>query len=130
VAETSPDTAPRAHGWTLIAAGLLLAALALVVLYTSQRAFLSPVALVVVAAIGVAALLLQLRLRPGLAAPEGWVWGPLFLNIFGVVLALAAVFADVLHFSPTVMLIVALGSVVAFAAGGILVLNNLRKGRR
>jgi len=47
-----PNSPPR--GATLVAAGLLLAALALVVLYTSQRAFLSPVALVVVAAIGMA----------------------------------------------------------------------------
>jgi hypothetical protein len=37
---------------TLIAAGLLLAALALVVIYTNRGEFMSPLALVVVAAIG------------------------------------------------------------------------------
>ena len=46
-----------------MAAGLLLVALALVVIYTSRGAFFNPLALVVVAAIGLAALLLQLRLR-------------------------------------------------------------------
>src|SRR5271155_975631 len=61
----SPEHQPRSSA-TIVAAGLLLAALALVVVYTSRRAFLSPVALVVVAAIGVAALLLQIRLRPEL----------------------------------------------------------------
>ena len=64
----SPGSNPQPRRATIVAAGLLLAALALVVLYTSRRAFLSPVALVVVAAIGVAALLLQLRLRPDLSS--------------------------------------------------------------
>jgi hypothetical protein len=76
---------------TLIAAGLLLAALALVVIYTNRGEFMSPLALVVVAAIGLAALLLQLRLRPGLSSS---VRGPIWLNAIGVVFALAAVFAD------------------------------------
>src|SRR5580698_1344203 len=68
VPDTPPNPGPTAQprGPTIIAAGLLLAALAVVVLYTSRRAFLSPVAMVVVAAIGVAALLLQRRLRPDL----------------------------------------------------------------
>ena len=48
----TPGPTPQPRGPTIIAAGLLLAALALVVLYTSRRAFLSPVAMVVVAAIG------------------------------------------------------------------------------
>ena len=62
----TPGPTPQPRGPTIIAAGLLLAALALVVLYTSRRAFLSPVAMVVVAAIGLVALLLQRRLRPDL----------------------------------------------------------------
>ncbi|MGC2139928.1 MAG: hypothetical protein WA627_19360, partial [Candidatus Sulfotelmatobacter sp.] len=66
--DTPPTPGPTAQprGPTIIAAGLLLAALAVVVLYTSRRAFLSPVAMVVVAAIGLVALLLQRRLRPDL----------------------------------------------------------------
>jgi hypothetical protein len=50
----------------VIAAGLLILALALVVIYTGPRAFVSPIALVVVAAIGVAALLLQVRFCGGI----------------------------------------------------------------
>ena len=65
---SNPGPNPQPRGATVIAAGLLLAALALVILYTSRGALLSPVALVVVAAIGGVALLLQLRLRPDLSA--------------------------------------------------------------
>jgi hypothetical protein len=133
-----PTTQPR--GPTIIAAGLLLAALAVVVLYTSRRAFLSPVAMVVVAAIGVAALLLQRRLRPDLrsdlrpaAQPSPTqttpTRAPLRLNAAGVVFAIAAVFADVLHLNPALMLITALAAVIAFALSGIIVLKSLRKPR-
>lgn len=110
---------------TLVSAGLLLVALALVVIYTSHRAFLSPLALVVVAAIGFAALLLQLRLRPDISS----IRGPLWLNGTGVVFALAAVLADFLHFNSAVMLIAALAAVVFFALSGIIVLSALRKRR-
>src|SRR6202035_668698 len=110
--------------------GLLLAALALVVLYTSRGAFLSPVALVVVAAIGVAALLLQLRLRPDLSSSvQASSRAPLWLNAIGVVFAVAAVFADVLHLDAPFMLIAALAAVVSFAVAGIIVLSALRKRR-
>jgi uncharacterized membrane protein len=121
---TNPEAAPRKRGSTIFAAALLLGALALVVLYTSRGAFMSPVALVVVAAIGLAALLLQLRLRQDLA-PE--VRSPVWLNVLGVVLAVAAVFADVFRFSPTVMLVAALAAIVCFAVSGIVVLKALRK---
>ncbi|MGA8214116.1 MAG: hypothetical protein WB799_11010 [Candidatus Sulfotelmatobacter sp.] len=129
---STPGPTPQPRGPTLIAAGLLLVALSLVVLYTSRRAFLSPVAMVVVAAIGVAALLLQRRLRPDLrsASPGSPpIRGLLRLNAIGVAFAIAAVFADVLHLNPAVMLIAALAAVVSFAIGGIIVLNALRKPR-
>jgi hypothetical protein len=109
---------------TLIAAGLLLAALALVVIYTTRGEFMSPLALVVVAAIGFAALLLQLRLRPGLASSAR---GPIWLNVIGVVFALAAVFADFFHLKPVAMLVAALAAVVSFGVSGIIVLSALRK---
>src|SRR4029077_14730169 len=113
------------------AAGLLLAALALVVLYTSSRAFLSPVALVVVAAIGVAALLLQFRLRPDLSSAAGApsVRGPLWLNALGVVFAVGAVLADILHLNGVFVLIAALAAVISFAVSAIIVLGVLRKRR-
>jgi hypothetical protein len=129
-----PDTpTPEPRGPTIIAAGLLLAALALVVLYTSQKAFLSPVALVVVAAIGVAALLLQRRLHPNLSqspqasSPKSTpARGLLALNVLGVLFAIAAVAADVFNLNPVVLLIAALAAVVSFAISAIIVLNALR----
>jgi hypothetical protein len=128
---STPEPNPTPRGATIVPAGLLLAALALVVLYTSRRAFLSPVALVVVAAIGVAALLLQRRLRPGLST-SGRAYslrGPFWLNALGVVFAVGAVFADLLHLNGTFLLIAALAGVLSFAVSGILVLNALRKPR-
>ncbi len=121
---SNPAAVPRRL--TVVAAGLLLAALALVVIYTSRGAFFSPLALVVVAAIGFAALLLQLRLRPDLSSASR---GPLWLNGLGVIFALAALLADIVHFSPALMLIAALAAVVSFAVSGIIVISALRKRR-
>jgi hypothetical protein len=119
----------RPRGGTIIAAGLLLAALALVVLYTGRSAFLSPVALVVVAAIGAAALLLQVRLRPELSSSSASSRGPLWLNAAGVIFAAAVLFTDVLHLGAGLMLLASLAAVVCFAVSGIVVLNALRKRR-
>ena len=128
---SNPGSQGRPRSSAIIAAGLLLAALALVVLYTTRRAFLSPVALVVVAAIGVAALLLQRRLNPRVAPGTAGSSrrGPLWLNVLGVVFAAGAVFADVFRLSAGVMLIAALGAVVSFAVSGVMVLSALRKRR-
>ncbi len=124
-----PGPNPPPRGATLVAAGLLLAALALVVLYTSRRAFFSPLALVVVAAIGLAALLLQLRLRPDLSssARASLVRGPLWLNVIGVLCAIEAVLADVFHRNEGFVLVAALVAVVSFAVSGVIVLSSLRK---
>jgi hypothetical protein len=110
----------------VVAAGLLLLALALVVIYTTRRAFFSPLALVVVAAIGLAALLLQIRLRPDLPASAK---GPIWLSGIGVFAALAALLADYLRAGQVWVLIAALIAVVAFGASGIVVLSALRKRR-
>lgn len=121
---------PQPRGATIIAAGLLLAALALVILYTNRGAFLSPLALVVVAAIGVAALLLQLRLRPNLSSVRtSSARGSLWLNALGVICAIGALFADILHLNEGSALVVALVAVVSFAVSGIIILNALRKHR-
>lgn len=127
---SNPEPDPQPRSQTIIAAGLLLAALALVVLYTGRGAFTSPLALVMIAAIGVAALLLQLRLRADLlisGASSGP--GPFWLNALGVVFSMAAVFADVLHLSEGLTLIVALAAVACFAVSGIIILGALRKRR-
>ena len=124
-AASIPPAAPKSRRWSIVAAGLLILALALVVIYTSRSAFYSPLALVVVAAIGLAALLLQLRLRKDLATPV--VHAPLWLNVLGLIFAITAVFADVLSFGVNLLLIAALGAVVCFAVSGATVLHTLRK---
>ena len=84
----------------------------------------------VVAAIGLAALLLQLRLRKDkdLTAPaSSKVRAPLWLNVLGLVCAIAAVLADVFHLSANLMLVAALGAVVCFSVSAVAVLRALRK---
>jgi drug/metabolite transporter (DMT)-like permease len=120
----SNPNVPKPRGWALVAAGLLLLALALVVLYTGQRAFLSPLALLVVAAIGLAALLLQLRLRKDL---DRKIHAPLWLNVLGLIFAVSAVLTDFFHLSANIMLVAALAAVVCFAFSGMSVLRSLRK---
>jgi hypothetical protein len=125
-AASNPGPNVQSRRWTILAAGFLLAALALVVIYTNRGAFYSPIALVVVAAIGLAALLLQLRLRPHTAAP---VRSPLWLNALGIAFAVAAVSADMLHVSAGLMMVAALLAVVCFSVSGVVVLAALRKRR-
>jgi hypothetical protein len=125
-ATSNSAPAPKPRRSTIFAAGFLLLALALVVIYTGRNAFLSPLALVVVAAIGLAALLLQLRLRQDIGAP---VRAPLGLNLLGLIFAVAAIFADVLRLSAGLLQVAALGAVVCFAISGIVVLHALRKPR-
>ncbi len=121
-----PDAQPKSRRWTVIAAGLLCGALALVVIYTSRGAFFSPLAVVVVAAIGLAALLLQLRFRRDLT---GVVHAPLWLNVLGILCALTAVFSDILRLGPQLVEIMALGAVGCFAVSGATVLHAVRKRR-
>jgi hypothetical protein len=123
-ATSNPAPAPKPTRGTIFAAGFLLIALAIVVLYTSRTAFFSPLAIVVVAAIGLAALLLQLRLRRNAGVR---VQAPVWLNALGLIFALAAIFADGLHLSAGLLHIAALGAVVCFAISGIVVLHALRK---
>jgi FtsH-binding integral membrane protein len=123
---SNPAPAPKPHNWTLVAAGLLLLVLAIVVIYTSRTAFSSPLALVVVAAIGLAALMLQLRLRKDLIAG---VRAPIRINVAGLVLAIASVVADIFQCRASIILITALGSVFCFAISGTLILHALRKPR-
>lgn len=114
----------QSRRWSIFAAAFLVLALALVVIYTSRGAFLSPPAMVVVAAIGLAALLLQLRLRRDAGPP---VHAPLWLNILGLIFAIASVIPDVLHLSAGAIQVAALGAVICFAVSGTVVLHALRK---
>lgn len=113
-----------ARRWTVIASGLLLLALALIVIYTGPNAFYSPIALVVVAAIGLAALLLQVRFRRDLS-----LHSPLWLNILGIVCAMITLFADYLRITRLTADAVAFSAVVCFGISGSLILSALRRRR-
>jgi hypothetical protein len=112
-----------ARRWTVIASGLLLLALALVVIYTGPNAFFSPVALVTVAAIGLAALLLQVWFRRDL--PN--IHSPLWLNVLGILCAMVSLFADYLRMKRSMLDLVAFAAVLCFGISGSLILHALRR---
>jgi drug/metabolite transporter (DMT)-like permease len=118
-------TKPRR--WTVIGSGLLCGLLAVVVVFTSPRAFRSPLAVVVVAAIGLAAVLLQVRLRNREMAHP--VHQPLWLNLLGIAFALAALFGDIARLDSETIQLLALGAVGAFAISSAIVLHSFRKDR-
>jgi uncharacterized membrane protein len=125
---SAPDSLSQskvARRWTVIASGLLLLALALVVIYTGSNAFYSPVALVVVSAIGLAALLLQVRFRRDLP-----LHSPLWLNILGILCAMISLFSDYLRMTRRMLDLVAFAAIVCFGISGSLILHALRRGVR
>ncbi|MGO8987007.1 MAG: hypothetical protein ACLPHI_07275 [Terriglobales bacterium] len=126
-AESTPPSR-LARRWTVIASGLLLLALALVVIYTRPNAFFSPVALVVVTAIGLAALLLQVLFRRDL--PLIQTRSPLWLNIFGTLFALLSLFADYLRMTRRTLEVMAFAAVLCFGISGSLILRALRRAVR
>jgi drug/metabolite transporter (DMT)-like permease len=122
----SKSTSKVARRWTVIASGLLLLALALVVIFTGPNAFYSPVALVVVAAIGLAAVLLQVRFRRDLPS----IRSPLWLNVLGILCAMLTLFAEYLRMTRGMLDLVAFAAVVCFGISGSLILHALRRVRR
>jgi hypothetical protein len=124
--DSNPAPTGASRRWTIVAAGLLLVALALVVIYTTRGAFFNPLALVVVAAIGLAALLLQLRLRREARVRAN---APVWLNLLAIAFAAGAVVADILRLSAVFLLAAALGAVLCFAISGIAAMNALGKSK-
>lgn len=122
-----PETSsPSSRRWTVIASGLLVLAIALVVLYAGGTAFHSPMAVVVLAAIGFVAVLLQRRLsKPSASA----VHAPRWLNVAGILCAICALFADRLRLSANLSQMTALGAVGCFAISSFIVLDGIRKSR-
>jgi hypothetical protein len=110
----------------VIAAGFLILAITMVVVYTGSTAFHSPMAAVVLAAIGLAAVLLQLRLRSD--SPHQ-VRVPQWLNFIGIVCALCALFADRLRLGQALYQVAALGAVGCFGISSLIVLDGMRKSR-
>jgi ABC-type Mn2+/Zn2+ transport system permease subunit len=121
------DSRSNSRRWTVIASALLCCGLGLVVIYTKRNAFFSPLAVVVVAAIGLAAVLLQLRYYN--REHSNPVHAPMWLNILGVVFALTALFADFLDLSGQIAEVMALGAVGSFAISSAVILHAFRKRR-
>lgn len=119
------DSLLQRRRWAVVASGLLCLMLSLVVLYTNRGAFFSPLAVVVVAAIGLAAVLAQLRFYNREHAHP--VHGPVWLNVLGVVFALAALFAGSLHLRPALAQVMALLAVGSFAVSSAIILHAFRK---
>jgi uncharacterized membrane protein len=113
--------------WTVIASGLLCGALALVVIFTTRGAFFSPLAVVVVAAIGLAAVLLQVRVRNRHQVNP--VHAPVWLNALGILFALAALFADLLKLKSEIAQVLALAAVGIFGVSSAIILHAFRKQR-
>ncbi len=120
---------PEAKGrrWNVILSGLLIGVLAAIVTLTSRAAFLSDTAIVVVAAIGLMALLLQLRFRYREIASHVHV--PVWLNVAGIAFALIAFFADYLRLRAGVAELLALFAIACFGVSGGFVLHALRRQR-
>ena len=123
----SISTSAKSRRWTVIASGLLCLSLALIVIYTRPSAFLSPLAVVVLSAIGLAAVLLQLRFYNRQQSQP--VRGPVWLNVLGIVCALGAVFADILHLHDQTAGVLALGAIGIFSISSTIILHSFRKNR-
>jgi len=125
--EPTTLTPGKSRRWTVIASGALCGLLALVVIYTKPNAFYSPIAVMIVAAIGLAAVLLQLRFYNQQQAHP--VHAPVWLNVLGILFALAALFSDVLHFSAAISQMMPLGAIGAFSISSAIILHGFRKRR-
>ena len=116
-------TLPSLKRKTVIAAGFLCIALTLVVLFTSPVAFRSPMAVVVMALIGAAAVLLQIQLRQN---PSAHFRPPLWLNTIGILLTIGALFPSVLHQGAKFAQAMVLGAVGSFAVSSAIILHSFR----
>ena len=109
---------------TVLSAGFLCIALTLVILFTSPAAFRSPVAVIVMALIGTAAVLLQVRLRDNQRSHSR---PPLWLNLIGILFAAAALFPSAFHLGPRLVQAMVLGAVGTFAISSAMILHSFRK---
>jgi len=127
MAEASAVQAAKPRRWTVIASGALCGLLAVVVIYTRSSAFYSPIAVMIVAAIGLAAVLLQLRFYNREQSQP--LHAPLWLNIVGILFAVAALFSDVLRLRPAIAQLMPLGAIAAFSISSAVILHAFRKHR-
>lgn len=121
------DSRLNSRRWTVIASALLCGGLGVVVIYTKRSAFFSPLAVVVVAAIGLAAVLLQLRYYN--REHNNPIHAPVWLNVVGVLCALTALFSDFLRLNWQIAQVMVLGAVGSFAISSAMILHAFRKHR-
>jgi hypothetical protein len=57
------------------------------------------------------------------------VRGPVWLNLLGILLAVTALFADVLHLSSGLFQVTALAAVGCFSISSVIIMEALRKRR-
>jgi uncharacterized membrane protein HdeD (DUF308 family) len=122
---TAQSAKPRR--WTVLASGVLCGLLALVVIYTKPNAFYSPIAVMIVAAIGLAAVLMQLRFYNREQSHP--LHTPVWLNVLGILFALAALFSDLLRLRPAMAQLMPLGAIAAFSISSVIILHSFRKHR-
>jgi hypothetical protein len=77
------------------------------------------------ALIGTAAVLIQLRLRRD--DPARSLRPPLWLNVLGIALALAALFPDALRIGPRLAQAMVFGAVGSLAITSAIILHDIRK---
>jgi drug/metabolite transporter (DMT)-like permease len=118
------ENGKHSRRWTVIFSGLLCGVLALVVIFTSRGGLSSPLAIVVLAAVGLLALILQLRLRRG--EQRSPVHAPVSLNLVGILFALAALASDLTHIHASLAPLLALLAVACFGISSAIVLQGLR----
>lgn len=109
----------------MIAAGLLCGILAVLVTFTDRRAFFSPLSIVIVAAVGAAAVLLQLRFKNEQGART--IHPPIWLNVLGVGFAVAALLSERLHWGSQTAQILSLIAVASFAVSSGIILKAFRQ---
>ena len=118
-----PQSPPRRK--TVIAAGLLCGILAVLVTFTDRKAFFSPLSVVIVAAVGAAAVLLQLQFKNQEGKRK--IHPPLWLNVVGVVFAVGALLSERLHWGIQTGQALALAAVASFAVSSGIILRAFRE---
>ena len=104
---------------------MLCIALTIVVLFTSPAAFRSSAAVIVMALIGAAAVMFQMRLREGNQRRS--LVASLWLNIVGVILAVAALFPAAMHSGPRLVQALVLGAIGSLAISSAMILHSFRR---
>jgi hypothetical protein len=99
--------------------------LTIVVLFTSPAAYRSSAAVIVMALIGTAAVLLQMRFRD--ADSRKGLTASFWFNLLGVLLAVGALFPAIIHIGPRLVQALVLGAVGSLAISSAMILHSFRR---